>query len=201
MITQTKIDELNTSTFHYLPKFLNKDEEKYLFNYMEATEDFVATPSYATNISRLQKWIQSDKKYFCPMWKDRFPQWESFEIDDTIQNIQNKIQHYINTIDTTVKIPHINSCLINKYPNGQHFIAPHRDSEISFGKEPTIINLSIGATRTLLFENEKETFSFDLESGSLFVMGGSSQNSYLHSIKKADCNKVRYSLTFREFIL
>jgi hypothetical protein len=201
MITQMKIDDINTSTFHYLPKFLNKDEENKLFDYMEATKDFVATPSYTTNISRLQKWIQSDKKYFCPMWKDRFPQWESFEMDETIQNIQNKVQKYIDTIQTPIMIPRINSCLINKYPNGKYFIAPHRDSEISFGKEPTIINLSIGATRPLLFENNNDSFSFNLESGSLFIMGGASQEKYLHSIKKSDCDKVRYSLTFREFIL
>lgn len=202
MITRTRINDMNDiSTFHYIPKFINTEEEKLLLDYMESTKDFIPTPSYTNNISRLQKWIQSDKKYFCPEWKNRFPQWESFEMDDTIQMIQNKIQKYIKDNVLDVKTPYINSCLINKYPNGQYFITPHRDSEISFGKEPTIINLSLGATRQLVFENNKETFNFDLESGSLFIMGGSSQKSYQHSIKKSDCDKVRYSLTFREFIL
>ena len=187
------------SQFYYIPNFLTKEEEMNLFDYMENTNDFVPTPSYSNNISRLQKWIQSDKKYFCPEWKDRFPQWESFEIDDTIKSIQTKIQDYITNLD--IISPNINSCLINKYPNGKHFIAPHRDSEISFGKQPTIVNLSLGATRTLVFQNENEQFSYDLESGSLFIMGGKSQEDYLHSIKKSDCNKVRYSLTFRQFIL
>ena len=192
----------NSSIFYYIPNFISRDEQTELFNYFEESTDFVPSPSYTNNISRLQKWFQSDKKYFCPMWKDRFPQWESFEQDVKIIRIQDKIQQYIkNFHEQNIKIPNINSCLINKYPNGHHFIAPHRDSEISFGEEPTIVNLSLGATRTLLFENSNENFSFDLESGSLFIMGGSSQKSYLHSIKKSECNNIRYSLTFREFIL
>lgn len=203
MQSYIKIDNINktSSTFYYIPKFLNSDEERVLLHYMNSTQDFVATPSYTMNISRLQKWFHPEKKYFCPIWKDRFPQWESFEIDDTINHIQDKVQQYINNMNINIKKPNINSCLINKYPDGKYFIAPHRDSELSFGKEPTIINLSLGATRPLLFENDKETFSFDLESGSLFIMGGASQSSYVHSIKKSSCNNVRYSLTFREFIL
>jgi len=191
----------NSSVFYYIPGYLNKEEQLELFKYFEQKKDFVPTPSYTNNISRLQKWIQSEKKYFCSEWEGRFPQWESFEQDEKITDIQNKIQSYIREQIKNIKIPNINSCLINKYPNGQHFIAPHRDSQISFGEEPTIINLSLGATRTLVFENNNEKFTFDLESGSLFIMGGASQKCYLHSIKKSECNDIRYSLTFREFIL
>ena len=190
----------NSSTFHYIPNFFSNLEQEQLFNYLENTNDFIPSPQFTNTISRLQKWYQIDKKYFCPLWKERYPQWESFELDSTIQTLVNKIQNVICTIPN-INIPNINSCLINKYPNGKHFIAPHRDSIDSFGKEPTIINISIGATRTLLFQNEHENFSFDLESGSLFIMSGYSQEHYLHSIKKSDCPNVRYSLTFREFIL
>jgi alkylated DNA repair dioxygenase AlkB len=41
----------------------------------------------------------------------------------------------------------------------------------------------------------------ELESGSVFIMAGSSQKKYLHTIKKTFCENPRYSLTFREFIL
>ena len=44
-------------------------------------------------------------------------------------------------------------------------------------------------------------FSFELESNSMFIMGGASQLHYHHSINKEICENVRYSLTFREFIL
>jgi hypothetical protein len=199
---QTKIiheDDNTKSIFHYIPNFLNKEEEIKLFEYLENSNDFIPTPQFTNTNSRLQNWYQIDKKYFCPMWKERYPQWESFDIDSTIDSLFNKIQLYIENMD--IKVPCINSCLINKYPNGKYFISPHRDSELSFGDNPTIINLSINATRTLLFQNDKDSFSFDLESGSLFIMGGASQRKYLHSIKKSECNNVRYSLTFREFIL
>jgi alkylated DNA repair dioxygenase AlkB len=103
------------------------------------------------------------------------------------------------------QVPKINSCLINKYPCGENFIAPHRDSAISFGEKPTIIGLSIGNERKIDFVRNDKTkvndFSFDLESGSLFIMAGSSQKYYQHSIPKEYCENVRYSFTFREFIL
>ncbi len=202
----------NPSIFHYIPNFLSKDEEKSLFEYLENTKDFVENPKMAetgSKFSRLQKWYHVDKKYFCPMWKERYAHWESFEMDDVICNLIDKVQQYIVDnidINKNIKIPLINSCLINKYPAGENFIAPHRDSSISFGLEPTIIGLSIGQTRNIKFERlEKDkkhmNFSFELESSSMFIMGGSSQLHYHHSIDKELCENVRYSLTFREFIL
>ncbi len=202
----------NPSVFHYIPNFLSKDEEKLLFEYLENTNNFIENPKMAdtgSKFSRLQKWYNIDKKYFCPMWKERYAHWESFEIDDVICNLIDKVQTYIvenNDINKNITIPFINSCLINKYPRGENFIAPHRDSSISFGLEPTIIGLSIGQTRNIKFERlEKDkkhmNFSFELESNSIFIMGGASQLHYNHSIDKEMCENVRYSLTFREFIL
>jgi hypothetical protein len=203
-------DEGKPSVFHYIPNFLSQDEDRELLKYLENTTDFVPNPKMSEGISRLQKWYNIDKKYFCPLWKERYPHWESFEIDSVISGLMDKIQNFIvdnKTInDNNIQIPLINSCLINKYPKGENFIAPHRDSSISFGLEPTIIGISIGQTRNINFERlEKDkkdkSFSFELESGSMFIMGGASQRFYHHSINKAVCENVRYSLTFREFIL
>ena len=200
--------DLNPSIFHYIPNFLNINEERALLKYLDETTDFLPSPNFTDNYSRLQKWYQTDQKYFCPLWKARFEQWKSFEIDSVIIELINKIQLFINSIqdiNSTITIPKINSCLINKYPSGNHHISPHRDSPQSFGEEPTIIGLSIGDTRTIMFEraekNFNNNFSFDLESRSIFIMAGSSQQKYLHSIKKNKSKNVRYSLTFREFIL
>ena len=198
------------SIFHYIPNFITKEEETTLKSYLDNTNDFIPSIKYNDGISRLQKWYQVDKKYFCPLWKERFPHWTSFEMDDTVTNIINKMQIFINDFANTnmtkeFQIPKINSCLINKYPCGENFIAPHRDSVISFGEKPTIIGLSIGNERKIDFiRNDKtkvDDFSFDLESRSVFIMGGSSQTYYQHSIPKEYCDNVRYSLTFREFIL
>ncbi len=201
--THNSTNRINPSVFYYIPNFLTNDEEKLMFDYLETTNDFQSNPKYTNGISRMQKWYHVEQKYFCPMWKERYPQWMSFPMDPTIHSIIGKVQAYIQTIPH-VSIPNINSCLINKYPTGEHFIAPHRDSPLSFGEEPTIIGLTVGQTRKIDFKHNTDVnknFSFDLESGSIFIMGGSSQKFYQHAINKCDCTNVRYSLTFREFIL
>lgn len=206
------VEEYNDtpSIFHYIPNFITKDDETKIMTYLENTNDFIPSIKHDLGISRLQKWYQIDKKYFCPLWKERYPHWTSFEIDETIKGIIENIQTFIDdfaisNMNDNFQIPKINSCLINKYPCGENFIAPHRDSALSFGDKPTIIGLSIGNERKINFIRNDKTklndFSFDLESGSLFIMAGSSQKYYKHSIPKEYCNNVRYSLTFREFIL
>jgi alkylated DNA repair dioxygenase AlkB len=199
------------SIFYYLPNFLNKQEQKELFDYLESTKNFIPTPKFKNGITRLQKWYQKDMKYFCSEWDKRYPQWESFEIDDKVSKLLTSIQKYIDEYKELKEIrgfnvPDINSCLINKYQTGEHYISPHKDCSISFGEEPTIIGLSIGVTRTIDFipnipEKNNKQFSFELESGSIFIMAGSSQKFYKHSIRRCEIIKdVRYSLTFREYI-
>lgn len=184
----------STNMFHYIPNYIDKTKQEEILSYLDSTYDFVAAPQYTDKICRYQKWYQKDQKYFCPLWKARYPQWESHEMDTMICNLISDVQTLVPNIC-------INSCLVNKYPDGNHFISPHRDSPDSFGPEPTIIIMSLGETRTLIFENEMEQFSFDLKSGSVFIMSGNSQKNYLHSLQKSDTMNCRYSLTFREFIL
>ena len=179
-----------------------------LLSYLENMNDFLPSIKYDDGISRFQKWYQTDKKYFCPLWKERYEHWKSFEIDTTLSTLINNIEEFIKLEEINIQdiiIPQINSCLINKYSKGENFIAPHRDSALSFGENPTIIGLSVGETRTIDFirndKVNKPEFSFNLESGSIFIMSGSSQRFYQHSIRKSFSENVRYSLTFREFIL
>ena len=116
----------------------------------------------------------------------------------------------------TISKPTINSCLVNKYRDGNDSIKPHRDTPDSFGEYPTICGLSFGDKRKLVFKkidynlknyNSMKTdrhsdmdFEIELEDNSLFIMGGASQKYYSHEIPKSDSTNPRYSLTFREFI-
>ena len=132
---------------------------------------------------------------------------------------QNYIQNYVNNLDLKkfkIKTPKINSCLINKYRTGNDYIRPHRDTALSFGLNPTIIGCSLGDTRDIVFKrvfNEQKKsipkrdvgkkfldFKFKLESGSIFIMAGSSQKYWTHEVPKCNSNISRYSLTFRETI-
>ena len=109
-------------------------------------------------------------------------------------NLQNKINH-----DFNLKI---NSCLINKYNDGNDIISPHKDNPLSFGEYPTILIYSIGVTRRFIITNDNtnEKHTFDLEQNSLFFMTGGSQKYYKHEITKSDTKDKRFSLTFREYL-
>lgn len=156
-------------------------------------------------IPRQQIWYQEKNKYFCEQWKYRYDRWKSENYNDFLKLIQGKIQEKINTsLEKMPGIPKpkINSCLINKYRTGKDSIPPHRDCLESFGEYPTIANFSLGDERDIVFKNrknKKET-TFRLKTNSLFIMAGSSQVDYTHEIRKCDSDKVRYSLTFREYL-
>lgn len=191
------------SNFLYLLGFLTYDEQREYFEYLETMSDFVPSPSFKSGISRYQKWYQREHEYFCPRWKERHERWKSFTRDEKLDALTSRVQDFLNKL-TDIDIPRINSCLVNKYPNGKYFIAPHQDSRESFGEYPTIILLSLGQQRTISFQkigdSKDSGLSFDLESGSLFIMAGSTNKYYTHTIQKSDCQGVRYSLTFREFL-
>ena len=193
--------QVDSSIFYYIPEFITSDETIDIINKLNSIE-LIPSYKYNNGVSRKQKWIHFEGKYFCSEWKVKYPQWESGKIEDFILKLKDKIEHRIKNFKDII-IPDINSCLINKYDNGDNFISPHRDCELAFGAKPTIIGLSFGETREIDFihniNNEKD-FSFNLESGSLFIMAGSSQNDFKHTIKKNNSRKERYSLTFREHI-
>lgn len=193
--------QVDSSIFYYIPKFISSDEIYHILNKLESVE-LIPSHKYNNGISRKQKWIHFEGKYFCSEWKVKYPQWESGKIDSFILELKNKIEKYIDNFKD-INQPKINSCLINKYDNGNNFISPHRDCELSFGSEPTIIGLSFGETREINFIHNIDSnkdFSFNLDSGSLFIMAGTSQIDFKHTIKKDNSINERFSLTFREHI-
>jgi len=192
-------------------KYLIIEKEKdvpttiyYLDNVFTDQElDFVKRLNYLDGehqnkeISRKQLWFHNDNKYFCSMWNKRYDRWLSNEYFEELNNLQNKVKNIVNNLGIIINI---NSCLINYYKDGNDFIPPHRDTPLSFGIYPTIINVSFGETRNLILKNDKEKYTFELKSNSIFIMMGSSQKYYTHEIEKSDTNYPRYSLTFREHI-
>jgi len=218
MIThQYKEKNDHPSVFIYKPGFLSTHEQSEYIKWMNRMDDFCICKNYNnTGVMRYQKWYQKNGEYFCRSWKDRLARWESFEYDDILQKIENKVR--TETYKLLNQNIEFNSCLINRYDNGSNYIRKHRDSKESFGEYPTIVGLSFGGTRQINFtrfvyninkpsstkeDKEFQNFGFTLEPGSIFIMTGSSQKYFGHSIPKTEKdehNKLRYSLTFRKFL-
>eukprot|EP00931_Biecheleriopsis_adriatica_P069035 TRINITY_DN42924_c0_g1_i1.p1 TRINITY_DN42924_c0_g1~~TRINITY_DN42924_c0_g1_i1.p1 ORF type:complete len:537 (-),score=121.07 TRINITY_DN42924_c0_g1_i1:5-1615(-) len=98
-------------------------------------------------------------------------------------------------------LPSFNYCLANKYENGFQGVGKHSDDEPDIMPRSPIACLSLGATRVFEFEDKQDpnnTFKIPLESGSLILMLGTTQERYLHTIRKnKQVQDTRISLTFR----
>ena len=157
-------------------------------------DDFIPSIAYSGEISRSQKWYHINKKYFCGTWTKKYAKWVSFDYDNDLLYLQSKVNRHLNNVQ-------LNSCLINRYDSGKFYIGAHRDNSTTFGEYPTIANISLGSSRDIVFKRKgKEEIRFTLESGSLFIMSGSSQKYYTHEVPCSDTEDVRFSLTFRETI-
>lgn len=204
---------------HY-PNFLDEQEKQVLQKWLENKDYKEGKSISGKEIPRLQLWYQLENKYFNDKWKYRYDRWSSQKYDDILENIQMKVNNKTNKLIEEycpfITKPKINSCLVNKYRNGNDSIKPHRDTPDSFGEYPTITGLSIGGKRNIVFRkidldlrnynsmkkdnNSVMDFEMELEDNSLFIMAGASQKYYSHEIPKDFSKDIRYSLTFREFI-
>jgi len=95
-----------------------------------------------------------------------------------------------------------NACLLNLYHDGDEGVSWHSDDEKSLGKNPTIASLTFGAERKFSLKHKinKQTVSLTLETGSLFVMKGSTQTNWTHCLPKMKgITQARINLTFRKY--
>lgn len=100
----------------------------------------------------------------------------------------------------TVSGEEYNSCLLNLYHNGEEGMAWHSDDEKEMKNGAAIASVSFGAERNFYFRHKisGQKISILLENGSLLVMKGSTQASWLHSLPKSKrIVHPRINLTFR----
>ncbi len=91
-----------------------------------------------------------------------------------------------------------NYCLLNRYRSGQDSVGMHSDDEPGLGN--VIGSLSLGATRTFRIKHNKskETRSFPVGNGTLFIMAGTMQQYWKHEVPKTTENVgERINLTYR----
>ena len=102
----------------------------------------------------------------------------------------------------------LNSCLVNIYRNGMDSVAWHADDEELFGPDPTIVSVSLGATRTfelctntLPHTRRFAQYSYELVHGAVLVMKGDIQKNWVHRVpRQHSVNEERWNFTFRSVI-
>ncbi len=92
-----------------------------------------------------------------------------------------------------------NNCLLNYYEDGNSKMGFHSDDTKQLIKGSSIIIISVGDLRKLIFKkkNSSETKEFNLESGSIFIMSQEVQDHWVHTIKQEEDKQGRISLSFR----
>ena len=208
-----------TSLIFYLPNFINTDWYLKNLNAIENNQ-WKGGFAFGREIPRLQRWYSKTNQYFYPKWHLKYERWEPQSYENWLELLQQKVQNKLDNIfDKYYKIYNsfvpfnVNSAQINYYRNENDMIPQHRDHLQTFGKNPSIAILSIGATRKMAFERiepdlhnikpiKNETgLNIKLENGSLLIMAGTTQTYFSHGIpkEKIPCDK-RYSITFRNHV-
>ena len=93
-----------------------------------------------------------------------------------------------------------NSCLLNKYENGNESMGWHRDNESMLKKSGAIASISFGAERDFQFRHQfsKEKITLNLQNGSVLLMTGVIQDHWAHQLpKRTRVKSMRINLTFR----
>jgi alkylated DNA repair dioxygenase AlkB len=95
-----------------------------------------------------------------------------------------------------------NHVLANRYRDGMDSMGFHADDEAELGENPQVATVSLGVTRRFVLRPRRgrdvEPLAYELEHGSLLIMGGTCQRQYHHGIPRQPSVKgERVSLTFR----
>jgi alkylated DNA repair dioxygenase AlkB len=117
------------------------------------------------------------------------------QITPILSELKNKVEKISNQ--------DFNAILANCYRNGNDSNGWHSDNEKELGLNPVIASLSFGATRKFQLKHKttKEFLNFNLNSGSLFIMGGELQHHWKHQIpKEPKIVEGRINLTFRNIV-
>ena len=134
------------------------EESQVIFNHLQTLEFRKGETSFGA-IPRDQIWFNKCGEEFGKRagWKNSDNlRWKSCPMDSDLENICQQVQTKFNSYRLH-NIPGVNasifdSILANKYVGGRSSIKPHRDSEEVFGNNPTVMILSVGCPREIIFK-------------------------------------------------
>ncbi len=96
-----------------------------------------------------------------------------------------------------------NNCLVNYYPDGNHYISFHSDQDTEMKAQTGVTIVSLGAVRTMVLrsiENPQSRFYYPLQPGSALFMADALQADWQHGVPKEAGKGPRISLSFRSLI-
>ncbi|NKB77295.1 MAG: alpha-ketoglutarate-dependent dioxygenase AlkB [Gammaproteobacteria bacterium] len=97
-----------------------------------------------------------------------------------------------------------NSCLINNYPDGNHYISYHSDQDMDMNKHTGVTIVSLGVVREMAFRNTADPTLkcyYALQPGSGMYMDDAVQLDWQHGIPKTKTAGHRISLSFRSLVV
>ncbi len=97
-----------------------------------------------------------------------------------------------------------NHALFNFYRDGKDSMGRHSDDEPELGPSPVVVSFSFGAERRFVVapkRGKEKPHSLSLPSGSLLVMGGSTQRHYRHGLpRQLGVTEPRLNVTLRKIL-
>jgi alkylated DNA repair dioxygenase AlkB len=177
----------------YFPGFLDLEEARSLFNKLYGTVDWrqehITLYGRDRTVPRLTAWYGDPQALYTYSGIANIPnRW-----DPTLLALVADLDDFLGI--------RFNSVLLNLYRDGNDSLSWHTDDEPELGVNPTIASISLGAARSFhmkTLDDCKKNYKLALESGSLLVMRGSSQQRFQHAVlKEPRCTQSRINLTFR----
>lgn len=178
----------------WLPDFLTEEAQQKLFAYcldqIEWRQHHIVRPERTVAIPRLLAWYGDVDYRYSGLHHPAKP------MPPELLAVKAMIEQ---TLAARGIHATFNSVLMNFYRDGNDSIGKHADDETQLGKQPVIASLSLGGSREFDMEHvaTKTKVAYDLGGGSLLVMMGSTQDEWLHGIKKKPGARPRINLTFR----
>lgn len=185
---------LPNSQILYYPNFWSLNEANFLFqdleNKIKWQQDYITLFGKTHLQPRLMAWYGDRGKIYTYSGITMYPH----DWIKSLSIIKEKIE--------PVAQVKFNSVLLNLYRDGKDSMGWHSDNEKELGKQPIIASVSFGGERRFLLKSrDKKDNSIGeirLSHGSLLIMGGETQEYWLHQIPKTTKPVApRINLTFR----
>lgn len=188
--------ELPDARLRYFQYFFNTDEAEHFYSKLYETipwqQDPITIFGKTYDQPRLTALHANNTKPYSYSGITMYPNQMTTELTAIYKRIR------------TVSSVEFTSVLLNLYRDGKDSNGWHADNEKELGKSPSIASVSFGAQRFFHLKHrtiKEARLKVLLNSGSLLLMEGDTQEKWLHQIPKtAKPIQPRINLTFRKII-